>query len=340
MNDFESTVKQLLNEHVDAALGPRRPAPRWDAAAPGRRGLRPWLVPLLATAGIAAATVAVVVPVQMLANRPVNGSAGLSGGSSGQTGPAATQPIIVQLADARIWLPAGWHATVSSDTPPPGGIQVFGNQSTTWCLGPAGKDGACRVWLERSVQEPAHGNADSRFDSDAPGGTPHSQSQICPDSSRGWSTLDAGDRNFGGRTADYRVFELTCGSGAKQEATQYLVPAGPAFALYAKSSDSALRMTMAEITQRSTLPKQTTALRYYDHGYVRDVKSVAGDRIQITIDRVAVGPGGPINNDPRTYQYDVPTFVWRINNVHLAVGDIATVQTDGTTVFDLYRTPV
>jgi hypothetical protein len=336
VTDFESTVKRLLNEQVDVALGPRRPAPRLELpAAATRRGFRPWVAPLAIAACVVAALIATLTSTNVLSEHraatPVS------------TPPA---PTVVQLMDARIWLPPGWHATVSSDTPSAGRPPVFGNQSTTWCLGPAGKggtDATCRAWLERAGQEPTHGNVDSRYDSDIPGGTPHTFQQVCPYNEQGgWSVVEAEDRNFGGRTADYRVFQVTCDSSItpSETYTQYLVPAGPAFALYARSSDNALRVTMAEIAQRSSLPKQTTALRYYDHGFVRGVKSVAGDRIQLTIDRVAIGPNGPINDDPRTYQYYVPTFVWRISNVHLAVGDVATVQTDGTTVFEVYQTPV
>jgi hypothetical protein len=145
--------------------------------------------------------------------------------------------------------------------------------------------------------------------------------------------LDAGDRDFGGRTADYREFEVECSAGSVQKLdyTQYMVPAGPAFDLYAYSTDSALRATMAQIAQRSTLPKQTTAQRYYDQGYVRSLKSVAG-RIQITLDRVTFGPKGPINDDPRTYVYYVPAALWSVSNVHFALGDLAIVETDGTDI--------
>jgi hypothetical protein len=333
VNELESTVKRLLNDNVDAMLGPRRPAPQLDlsAAAWDRRGLRPWVVPLVVAACLVAALIATLTTTKVLSDRP---AAPIS------TAPAP-RPTVVQLADARIWLPPGWTATVASRGP----SNIFpdvGNQSITWCLGPAKADGSgitCQAWLERSVQEPVHGNLDGNYDSTLPGGTPHSYEQLCPDSSRGWTMLDAALRDFGGRTAYYGVFDSQCVAGPKQHVTQYLVPAGPAFELYAKSSDKALQATMAEIAQRSALPKQTSAVPYYDHGYVRSLKSVAG-HIELTIERVLVGPSGPIKAEPRTTRYIVPPGTWSIENLHpTAVGQLATVQTDGTIVFRVEQAP-
>lgn len=330
MNDLESTVKRLFNENVDAMLGPRRPAPQLDlpAAGWGRRGFRPWVVPLVVAACLVAALIATLTTAKVLSEHP---AAPIS------TAPPPS-PTVVQLADAKIWLPSGWHATVSSHGPS-NQFPDVGNRSTTWCLGPADKGGTCRAWLERSVQDPVHGNIDGRFDATIPGGTPHSFVQLCPDASRGWTLLGAALRDFGGRTAYYGVFDSQCESGPQQQVTQYLVPAGPAFALYAKSGDEALQATMAEIAQRSALPKQTSAVPYYDHGYVRSLKSVAG-HIELTIERVMVGPSGPIKAEPRTTRYTVPPGTWSIENLHpTAVGQLATVETDGTIVFEVEQVP-
>ena len=117
------------------------------------------------------------------------------------------------------------------------------------------------------------------------------------------------------------------------------MPAGPAFELYAKSSDEALQATMAEIAQRSALPKQTSEVPYYDHGYVRSLKSVAG-HIELTIERVMVGPSGPIKAEPRTTRYTVPAGTWSEENLHpTAVGQLVTVETDGTVVFEVEQVP-
>jgi hypothetical protein len=331
VNELESTVKLLLNQNVDAMLGSRRPAPQLDlsAAAWGRRGWRPWVIPLVVAACLVAALIATLTATKVLSERPADPIR------------PAPPPTVVQLADARIWLPPGWRAAMSSRGPS-NESQDFGNQSITWCLGLPGKGAGgvtCSAWLERSVQDPVHGNLDGRYDPDAPGGTPHSYLQVCPDGSRGWSKLDGAERNFGGRTADYGVFWLDCGSRPRQQITQYLVPAGPAFELYAKSSDRALQATMAEIAQRSMLPKQASGVPYYDHGYVRSLKSVAG-HIELTIERVVVGVHGPIKTAPRTTRYVVPPSTWAIENLHpTAVGQLATVETDGTTVFEVTRDP-
>lgn len=333
MNDLESRVNRLLNQNVDAMLGPRRPVPQLDLAAPGgRRGFRPWVLPLVVAACLVAALIATLTTAKVLSEHPA--------------APISTAPppraTVVQLADAKIWLPSGWHATVSSHGPSnkfP--FRDAGTQSTTWCLGPAVKGGTCQAWLERSVQDPVHGNIDGRFDPTVAGGTPHGYLQLCPDASnsRGWTLLDAALRDFGGRTAYYGVFDSQCQTGPQQQVTQYLVPAGPAFELYAKSSDEALQATMAEIAQRSALPKQTSEVPYYDHGYVRSLKSVAG-HIELTIDRVMVGPSGPIEAEPRTTRYTVPAGTWSEENLHpTAVGQLVTLETDGTTVFEVEKVP-
>jgi hypothetical protein len=334
VTDFESTIKRLLNEHVDAELGPRRPAPRLDlsAAAWGRRGFRLWIAPLVVAACLVSALIATVTSTNVLSDHRAATPISLA---------PAPSPTVVQLADARIWLPPGWHATVSSHGPSTKSpFPDAGTRSTTWCLGPAAKGGTCRAWLERSVQEPVHGNLDGRFDPTVAGGTPHGYVQLCPDASgRGWTLLDAALRDFGGRPAYYGVFDSQCGSGPQQGVTQYLVPAGPAFELYATSTDKALQATMAQIAQRSALPKQTSAVPYYDHGYVRSLKSVAG-HIELTIERVMVGPSGPIKAPPRTTRYIVPAGTWSIENLHpTAVGQLATVETDGTVVFEVEQVP-
>src|SRR6185503_18368536 len=121
----------------------------------------------------------------------------------------------------------------------------------------------------------------------------------------------------------------------RPQITQYLVPAGPAFELWAKASDEVTQATMAEIARRSALPKQTSAVPYYDYGYVRSLKSVAG-HIELTIDRMVVGPSGPIKAAPRTTRYIVSAATWSNQNLHpTAVGQLATVETDGNIVFEV-----
>jgi hypothetical protein len=58
VNDDDNELARLLNDQVDQRLGPKRPAPPFDAAraatVPGRRGRRSWLLPLIAAACVAA----------------------------------------------------------------------------------------------------------------------------------------------------------------------------------------------------------------------------------------------------------------------------------------------
>jgi hypothetical protein len=56
VNDIESRIRDLLNESVDAELGARRPAPPFDPRRADTRARRwaPWVMPLVAAAGVAA----------------------------------------------------------------------------------------------------------------------------------------------------------------------------------------------------------------------------------------------------------------------------------------------
>lgn len=55
MNDVEQRIRQLLNESVDARLGPRRPAPLFEPRRVERlRRFGPWAAPLVAVASVAA----------------------------------------------------------------------------------------------------------------------------------------------------------------------------------------------------------------------------------------------------------------------------------------------
>jgi hypothetical protein len=56
MNDVETRIRDLINESVDAELGPRRSAPPFDTRSATRKPRRwgPWATPLLAAAAVAA----------------------------------------------------------------------------------------------------------------------------------------------------------------------------------------------------------------------------------------------------------------------------------------------
>ena len=56
MNDIDERIRDLLNESVDAELGPRRPAPPFDPRLADKRRRRwaPWAMPLIAAASVAA----------------------------------------------------------------------------------------------------------------------------------------------------------------------------------------------------------------------------------------------------------------------------------------------
>lgn len=342
MNNLETTVKRLLNENVDAALGPRRPAPRLELSAAARQsdGLRPWLVPLLATAGVAAATVAVLAPVQLLSDRSPGGSsrsigAGSSTSSSAPSRSTTSGGPTVRLGGAALHLPTGWVARDYRSYLTPGstmtpGSDVLGSQA--WCLTPADRPVskapfACPVAFIAIADKAAR----DAVDVDYQGGY-LSQPQYCPPQDESFSSARSAEVSFGGRTADFRRFDYRCPSGKQWRIEQYVVASGPGYILSSLTADDRISAAMAQIVAGATLPARTSAVRYYDHGYIRSITPVAGGA-RITLDRVVPGPDGPVNDNPQTYGYFVPQSA---KPDGLRVGELISLFTDGSQVTEYY----
>ncbi|HTZ45226.1 MAG TPA: hypothetical protein VMB79_15310 [Jatrophihabitans sp.] len=368
---FERDLKRLLNQGVDARAGGQRSAPPFQApVSEPIRPARAWLAPLAAAACVVALAGGTVGAARLLSSHrslapaatnehpaptsavptpaPSTGASGstsasgstndsasgsaTASGSASPAGSAASSGSTVQLRDASIWLPAGWSAVDSGQPSNPTAAE-----DTKWCVGPSSQHGSgttCVAWLERSVQQ---ANAGGGYDSDVPGVSPTAYPSICGSSVQPtFSVLDSGDRDFGGRTADYRLFRWSCSGGPARTFVKYLVPAGPAFELSAASADSELQATLADIVARSSLPAQASAVRYYDYGYVRSLATVPGG-YRLTIDRVTPGPHGLVNDNPQTYEYFVSSGDWQVSVDHPAQGDLAVVETDGTNVIVTYK---
>lgn len=347
MTDFENRLKRLLNENVDARLGPRRPAPRLDLPATGPRGFRPWLIPLLATAGIAAATAAIVVPVRMVA-----GGSGLRGGGSnagnlagpvlGPTTPipatslgpsgrsAATRSTApagptVRLGGATLRLPSGWVARDYSQYEPPGVVPL---DAQAWCLTPASKPAgtaphSCPVRFGTIAAKAAA----NPIDVNVPGGYLSDPKYCGRGLALGFAERSA-DVSFGGRAADFRRIEYGCGDGTHSRIEQYVVPTEPGYILVSEVVDDSLSAVLGQLVAAAQLPAQTGAVRYYDQGLVRRVVA-SGDGSIVSIDRTVPGPGGQVNNNPQTYDYFVPPAA-KPDRLHL--GEFISVFTDGSRV--------
>jgi hypothetical protein len=223
-------------------------------------------------------------------------------------------------------LPAGW--TVVPQTYTPGSGPAPG--SSVWCIDPVTAEGACTIVLTSAGT--ASGNG---LDVDIEGGW-LSNPAFCtgPPIS---STLDVADvRSFGGRSAEYRVWTLTC-THTVIHVKQYEIAYAPAWILYSELADSTVSTVMASIAQQSVLQPQTLPVRLADKGYVRSVSSTTSGYV-ITLDRIYLDPSSPtgeINQASTTYGYTVPKDALSANGASGAapkVGDRAYLVSNGTAV--------
>jgi hypothetical protein len=329
-------------------------------------GRMPWVFPLIAAASVIVVTIGAVAATTLLADKkpappatyapgptptpivssPVStpkttpkstaGSSHASGhprtsskshpsghGNSGGTSPNPPAPVVVTLGGASITLPAGW---VSRDYAQylPSGSSTVGAQE--WCLSPSSlpvspEPGACPVAL--STIDPG-GPA---IDVDVAGG--YSSSPAFCGTTSSTAQEQTGDRQFGGRSADWRYWSISCGDGTSVKVEQYVVATGPGFVMFSEKADPAVRDAMTSIAARSTLPSSTAALRYMDRGYLRS-STVTADGVQITLDRAIDAAGGIVNDDRQTYDYVIPQALFDAAGVQ--VGDLVTLDTDGSVV--------
>lgn len=337
MNDFENDVKRLLNEQVDARLGPRRTPPPFAVPTAADRARRrwfgadraPWVVPLLAAACVAAV---------------VGGSIGVSGvladnhpAPPGNSKPAppphtTTEPnhliyTTYALGGATLAVPDGW--TVRSDTGDAAG-QI-------WCLNPQANQDACTIAF-RTLVQPAPGapGGATYLDVDRKGIGIGDPPQFCGSAALRYDE-QTGDRTFGGRMADWRRWSGTCPHGLMFAMEQYVVATNPAYALLAAPANAQTHAAMTEIVEYSQLPRQSDPLRLMDRGIVRSAKS-GPNGVTLTIDRVVLSQtktSDVINNNPTTYRYLVPTSVY--DAAHVSVDDRVILETDGVQVLTLAR---
>ena len=357
MNDFESNLKKALNDRVNERVGPRQNPPAFDAlrSAKLRSGgatSSRWLRPLLAAAVVAAVTIGATAAINALSDtnpvapatpRPVPTATpgpvptATPTSPSTPTTPAATlptqSPVVVELGGASISLPPGWVARDSALYLVASSRPIAAQE---WCLTPSQlptstKDGACPLTLG-TIALKAEGNP---VDVDIEGGWA-SNPQYCSDFISGTGSSETtGDRPFGGRTADWRRWTINCHDGTQHLVEQYVVASGPGLILFSEHADARVHDAMTEITTHSTLPPQTSALRYMDRGYIRSIDRTSAG-VQIRLDRAVNTSYGILNENPATYPYVIPTAMF--DHAHLVVGSLGFLYTNGTTVTAIYKT--
>lgn len=333
-DDFESRFARVLNEQVDVRLGPRQAAPPFDPARPlpvegtPRRG--PWLLPLIAAAVVAGVVGATVTATHLLSDgRPVDPATRLP--STTSTTKSATGIHTVSLGAARISLPAGWLARDLQRYADPGGSFALPG----WCLTPAGvpvssKPDACPVVLL------AGGNTQS-LDVDIEGGLTANPEYCFQGTKLDGHTEQTGDKQFGGRSADWRHWTIACKGGSTYDIEQYVVATGPAYILYSQHSDRRYHPALTEIAANSTLPAQRLPVRLMDRGIVRELTRTS-DGYRLRLDRIIEGVDNALNENPATYDYVVPTSIIDRpqNNGPIRVGSTVSLWTDGHVVTELY----
>lgn len=360
MNDidtFENDLRRMLNQSVDDRLGSRRPAPPFQPVAAGPESVRParrWLLPLAVAACVVALAVGTVSATQLLdAHRhgPTPGNsmpgtstppASASGTPSSSTSTVAPAPPVtagpsrsttpagpvVHLGGATLHLPAGWVARDYQ--------QYLRSGSSTleqaWCLTPAATPvGTGRYDCPVQFSTIADKAASSPVDTDTEGGYA-SDPHYCDNGVYLSSTVQSSDVDFGGRASDHRRWVRTCHNGDRYRIEQYVVATGPGYILWSETADDQISAVLAQLVATATLPAQTSAVRYYDQGYVRSITPAAGG-VRISLDRVVPGSGGLVNNNPRTYDYFVPQSA---KPAGLHVGELISLFTDGSQVTLFY----
>jgi hypothetical protein len=344
VTDFESALKRLLSDNVDAMLGPRRPAPQLDlsAAARGRRGFRPWVVPLLAAAGVAAAIAAIVVPAQLVADRPAGGTNNGSliappsnpaypapeNSDPSQSPPSPIPPAgaAVDLGGAKLRLPVGWVAREVAD-PHQYGSSVY---SREWCLAPAGSSGQpradCPLQFGPAASVTTSGVSVNGYVplGNRLGGTQSS----CPVSGflgeTGWGMV-----GFGKRDGFDREWHGNCSDGPLW-IKQYVVDTAPGYLLFSDQVTPELNAAMTEISAHALLPAQTAPLLLYDLGTVRSV-TPRPDGYLMTIVPVMREGGAWMPSGAATRSY----LISSADLQNAAVGTRVGVTTDGTKVVSI-----
>jgi hypothetical protein len=340
VNDFETSLKTLLDEHVDERTGPRRAAPpvNADASLPVKggstaRGHRRFVVILASAACVAAVAVGTVAATRSLAGHHSTPRIPTGQTATNTAGPTATKTV--SLGGARISLPIGWVARNLHRYEANGSSFAFPG----WCLTPAsvpvstaGTDSACPVFLEAA-------GAATSLDVDIQGGQASNPEYCLQGQQLRSESEQTGDRPFGGRPAEWRLWNIRCRSGQGYQIEQYVVPTASSYILYSSQPTGRYHSAITEIAASSTLPAATRSVRLMDRGYLRSVTKTTGG-YRITLDRAVAAYPKVVNPDPTTYAYFVPTSVFAQGgfNGTLGVGKLVYLSSNGRQVQQIYGT--
>ena len=288
MTDLETYVQSKLNESIDARLGASRTAPPFEPAPVTATPTRTWARPLLAAASVVVVVGAAVAISRVAAHdHPQPPTANRSGSGNW---PLGTAPFHA----AKIAIPLDWHAHREPGAP------------ATLCLAPSKKASACAVQVRYAAPD-----AQAMLDVDQPGGFYGDAGQVCaPHPTPAHKVTGTMTRDFGGRQAQWRVWETDC-PDKKIVDEQYVVPSSPGFVLYTHNPSSQVRAGIDIVAEHSQLPAQNEPLWLTDRGQIKSVAS--GRRDGTTVVHLVLArfrADGSIGKPPTLVGYDLPQAVY------------------------------
>lgn len=307
MTDLETYLKSRLNESIDAELGPVRPAPPFE---PPRR-TPTWVRPMLA-----AASVLVIVGAAVAISR-VSTSDHTQPPANNPTTRSNTSPLGHALFHgAKIAIPLGWTAHREPGVP------------ATLCLSPAATASACAIQVRYAAPD-----ASAMLDVDEPGGFYGDAAQVCaPKPTPERRLTGTMTRDFGGRQAQWRMWNTDCPGGKTIVDEQYVVPSSPGFVLYAHNPTSDVRNGIDIVAQHSQLPTPNAPLWLTDRGRIQSVSSSVRDgKTVVHLVLARFRPDGSIGKPATLVNYDLPQSVYQ-RGVSPQAGATIYLATNGHTV--------
>jgi hypothetical protein len=295
---------------------------------PPSRTTRPrWLLPVLTVVAMILAAGGAVLATNAVRHKgpaaaggraaPIEGEAALSNSPSAPptnastasqpSGTASTAPQgkDIHVGSVTVTTPTSWR---------PDGITSDRGRTSACLLGPSSeKDAGCDL----TVVAMAGLGPNDFLSTDSYHSFLLDFSGPCGAAGTRYTTTSYGTRQVGGRSAEYRAFDVTCG-GSTNHVEQWTVPTWPAVQFSTTDLHPALRGQAETIVASARFNEPDTGRRVMDHGLLVGHTPMTGSVAQIKLDRTIWVAGGANNgheenSNHATYSYTVSTGV-RVND--------------------------
>ena len=277
MTDLETYLKTKLNESIDTDLGPARPAPRFEPATPTRT----WVRPVLAAASVLV-VVGAAVAISRVATSEHTTAAGTTPDAPQQRRAGAAGPCAFH--GAKIAIPLGWTAHREQGAGAPAHAVPLPVEGGVGLRDPGD-----------ATSIPA---ARPCWTSTSPVGSTATPPQVCaPQPTPARKLTGTMTRDFGGRQAQWRVWETDCPAARRSWTSSTSMPSSPGFVLYALNPTSDVRDGIDIVAQHSQLPTQNAPLWLTDRGRIQSVSSsVRSGKTIVHLVLARFRPDGSIGN--------------------------------------------